>query len=548
MTTPAHPPLRTRAQIIDYLQSFDLFKGNEFEGYAYIRDAIGRFLITVQLVPPAPEPGASLLELGANPYFITLLLQHFHSYQLSLANYFGPAEPRSAAEQTIHSARFGETHTFRYAHFNVEHDPFPYPDNSFAGVLFCEILEHLTIDPTHTLTEIHRVLKPGGFVLVTTPNLTRWEHVRDLVLGKTINDPYSGYGVYGRHNREYTAAEVGRLLSDCGFTVDQVRLANIHKRDAEQYVISALRPVWSEHLFALAYANQPRRHRYAPWLYRSMHTLRRVISNRIMVGYNDELHFGAGWFPLDEPGNGYEPVRWTQQRAEVFLRAAGGEDTLTLELNSGPAALGTVQVTLRCADASTQMSPPAASWVPLVLQLPPQQAGDEVAVTIEVDQLRCPAEQGLSPDPRQLGVLVRMLALQRPTASMTMGDNDLPPQLGAGWYERETHARTPLRWTQQCAEVFLQAAGGEERLVLELNSGPTALGDVQVRLRCGDHSSSATPASDSWSTLVLPLPACAPAAELTVTIEVDQLRWPAARGLGDDQRGLGVMVSSVRLE
>src|SRR5438046_2060877 len=137
--------LKTREQIMDYLLSFDLFKGNEHEGYWYIQEAIGRFLISIQMTPPAKRPGAKLLELGANPYFITLLLKRFRDYELSLANYFGPAELRDEAEQTIHSERYGEAHTFRYAHFNMEFADFPYPDDTFDVVLFCEILEHLTV-------------------------------------------------------------------------------------------------------------------------------------------------------------------------------------------------------------------------------------------------------------------------------------------------------------------------------------------------------------------------------------------------------------------
>jgi len=35
-------------------------------------------------------------------------------------------------------------------------------------------------------------------------------------------------------------------------------------------------------------------------------------------GQNDELHSGIGWYPLEEE---LEPLRWTLESAELFLRA-----------------------------------------------------------------------------------------------------------------------------------------------------------------------------------------------------------------------------------
>ncbi len=420
MTLPsagvAPPRLKTREEITEYLLSFDLFRGNEHEGYAYVKDALGRFLITLQRIPPATYPGAKLLELGANPYFISLLLKKFHRYEWHGPNYFGAAETRPVAEQTIHSNRYGETHTFRYAHFNVEFDDFPYDDATFDVVLFCEILEHLTVNPTHTLNEIHRVLKPGGYVLVTTPNMVRWEHLVQLALGHNINDPYSGYGVYGRHNREYAPQEVIRLLEDCGFAVQQVRLENTHTLPLPQRLLTQARKHWKEHIFALGCAEQPRRYAYEPWLYRSLVGMRRVTSSLITMGQNDELHTGLGWYPLERL---HEPVRWTQKTAEIFLRAQGGEDTVIVEVNANEGNLGSVQLTLRSDNAEQQYMLDGDDWTSVELAIPPCEPGAEVQVVLEVDHLRCPAALGVNQDPRQLGVLVRKVALDKRSDNQT---------------------------------------------------------------------------------------------------------------------------------
>jgi SAM-dependent methyltransferase len=52
-----------------------------------------------------------------------------------------------------------------------EHEPLPFPDATFDGVLLNEVLEHVA-DERKTLAEIHRVLKPGGHLAVFSPN--RW--------------------------------------------------------------------------------------------------------------------------------------------------------------------------------------------------------------------------------------------------------------------------------------------------------------------------------------------------------------------------------------
>ena len=52
----------------------------------------------------------------------------------------------------------------------------PFKDNIFDAVLLLEVLEHLLV-PELVLNEIHRVLRPGGELLLTTPNSYAWWNV-----------------------------------------------------------------------------------------------------------------------------------------------------------------------------------------------------------------------------------------------------------------------------------------------------------------------------------------------------------------------------------
>jgi SAM-dependent methyltransferase len=51
----------------------------------------------------------------------------------------------------------------------------PFPDNSFDNVLCTEVLEH-AIDPERLMQEMHRVLKPGGVLVLTVPFSAREHH------------------------------------------------------------------------------------------------------------------------------------------------------------------------------------------------------------------------------------------------------------------------------------------------------------------------------------------------------------------------------------
>jgi len=49
--------------------------------------------------------------------------------------------------------------------------PLPFPDNTFAEVRAIHVIEHLH-DLMKAISEIHRVTRPGGTVLVVTPHYT----------------------------------------------------------------------------------------------------------------------------------------------------------------------------------------------------------------------------------------------------------------------------------------------------------------------------------------------------------------------------------------
>lgn len=83
----------------------------------------------------------------------------------------------------------------------------PFRKNSFDFVIMSEVIEHTT-DPAKVLSEVKRVLKFKGKLLVQTPN-------RILTLGKLISTEKYG------HIHEFTFRELKKLLELIGFKVIQ---------------------------------------------------------------------------------------------------------------------------------------------------------------------------------------------------------------------------------------------------------------------------------------------------------------------------------------
>jgi hypothetical protein len=56
-----------------------------------------------------------------------------------------------------------------------------------------------------------------------------------MIAGVNIYDPYSGYGPYGRHNREYNKHDLYLLLDYLGFTIDVMTTADVHRNNANDF-------------------------------------------------------------------------------------------------------------------------------------------------------------------------------------------------------------------------------------------------------------------------------------------------------------------------
>jgi SAM-dependent methyltransferase len=243
--------MSTELSELAYLQSLKGVFRDDAEHELYIRDGWTRIQVVLDLLADLKKEGVrSVLELGSNPYLLTSLMKRRFDFDLHLANFFG--DDVNGVHHNHVAELDGNRVEFQYSHFNIERDPFPYENESFDCVIFCEILEHLLLDPDRAVAEMARILKKNGFLIISTPNATRLTNLYFLALGRNIYDWYSRNGFYGRHNREYTHAEVVDLMKRHGFDLFRSHVQNIQPLARRFTYLQKLRPeIWYEHLFII---------------------------------------------------------------------------------------------------------------------------------------------------------------------------------------------------------------------------------------------------------------------------------------------------------
>ena len=115
---------------------------------------------------------------------------------------------------------------------DTEIDPqFPEPKKitewnvkDFDICLLLDTIEHL-VDPTFCLDQINRSLKNGGYLIITTDNITNFLYIADMLRkGRSPNVPpmlssmvYRGN--HRPHHKEFSKEELEFILDRCGFKI-----------------------------------------------------------------------------------------------------------------------------------------------------------------------------------------------------------------------------------------------------------------------------------------------------------------------------------------
>ncbi len=97
----------------------------------------------------------------------------------------------------------------------------PIKNISFDTIVCLEVIEHV-IDPNNLLININRILRPGGRLIISTPNVQWIYHILRLCLG---NSPKTSFGdtenFDGGHLHYFTFMELESILKLYNFKIEK---------------------------------------------------------------------------------------------------------------------------------------------------------------------------------------------------------------------------------------------------------------------------------------------------------------------------------------
>lgn len=153
----------------------------------------------------------------------------------SLAARVNPGHRIVGLDWSADALRHAQSRGLTLLRAEVEPAALPIASGRADVVIMSELIEHL-IDPDSALEEARRVLKPGGTLLLSTPNLAAWYNRGLLALGvQPLFTEVSLRGVFGRpgsqvagHLRLFTRRALVGLLAARGFGSIRVSGASYH--------------------------------------------------------------------------------------------------------------------------------------------------------------------------------------------------------------------------------------------------------------------------------------------------------------------------------
>lgn len=177
----------------------------------YVRFHALRFMDQLRALASLAEASAGrgrirVLDVGVSPAS-TLYADHL---QVIVHSAGLPSPTPAIATAAMHG-----TEAHYYVDFETEALTQRYPDlaGRFDAVMFCEVIEHVRANPVEQIADLLALLRPGGHMVLTTPNAINRHWLARVLTGRLMTTTYDRERirtgqVAEYHVREYTLAEL----------------------------------------------------------------------------------------------------------------------------------------------------------------------------------------------------------------------------------------------------------------------------------------------------------------------------------------------------
>jgi SAM-dependent methyltransferase len=192
-------------------------EGSRLRERAYVATSLNRWDEIVQLLLKLSNRQACL-DIGTSPF--TLVLPRFFN-EVHTLDYTDMMEGRcTKVGARLYSGGISASEGKVVI---------PVPDNMFDCILFLEVIEHLHLNPIDILNVLKTKLKPGGTLILSTPNMMSFGNRLKMVLNRKLGHfhyppfaenehPQHGH----RHDRVYMPTEIQEYFALTGWSKFQV--------------------------------------------------------------------------------------------------------------------------------------------------------------------------------------------------------------------------------------------------------------------------------------------------------------------------------------
>ncbi len=206
-----------RQDVLDFIARLDFRDDAELQDYV-VNVHLNRFAETLPFIPPGH--GGALLEIGARTPTL--------AYCRAVLKYEQVEGTRATWETSMResiSDLSGKRYDFAFHTFDLGLNVvFPLPDATYDTVVCTEVIEHITFDPGKgLLDQIARVLKKGGTLVLSTPNITSLDAFMRMCSNNTplIHPIFTDVG-WLEHPKEYSPLELKATVEKSGFRVERI--------------------------------------------------------------------------------------------------------------------------------------------------------------------------------------------------------------------------------------------------------------------------------------------------------------------------------------